>query len=419
MAHVHQFTHLIFNRFEPYALVVVIPLLFLVPIIPATLLLTHFATPAALVLAFGVYWTALLSSIAFYRLSFIHPLSRYPGPAHLKLSTLWVYKMARAGRRHLYIQKLHEQYNSDVVRIGPNELSFRDVASIGQIMGTQGFPRGPTYDGLTAHAKDRPLVALRDTAAHAKRRLPWNRGLNTAALKEYDSALAERVNQLVDLLLSENGRTVNVGEKFRFFSYDFMGDMAFGGVSELMHVGDVHGQMRVLHALIESNLIRETIPWSPRYLPSGGKAFVDAAIAMGSRRIEKGNSRKDLFYYLNNEDGYEAVSPPFHDVVAEAALVIGAGSDTTSLALTNMMYLLMRHPQAYKRLQEEVDRFYPRGENALDSAFHPEMVFLEAVINEALRLYPVVPSGVQRCTPEGAMISSGYYSTFAFFVVDD
>ncbi|THH32439.1 hypothetical protein EUX98_g1780 [Antrodiella citrinella] len=111
----------------------------------------------------------------------------------------------------------------------------------------------------------------------------------------------------------------------------------------------------------------------------------------------------------NNEDGHDSVSTPLYDVVAEASLVIAAGSDTTSLALSNILYLLMRYPQAYKRLQEEVDKFYPHGENALDSAFHPEMMFLEAVINEALRLYPVVPSGVQRFVErEGAMISSSY-----------
>lgn len=69
----------------------------------------------------------------------------------------------------------------------------------------------------------------------------------------------------------------------------------------------------------------------------------------------------------------------------------------------------MRHPQAYKRLQEEVDKFYPSGECALNCGFHPQMGFLDAVINEALRLYPVVPSGSQRATQsEGMAVDSGY-----------
>jgi len=149
---------------------------------------------------------------------------------------------------------------------------------------------------------------------------------------------------------------------------------------------------------IESSILATTIPWCTRYISGGVDKSVATGAAQGTERMKRRNLRKDLFYYLNNDNGAEPVSPPLSTVIAEAILVTVAGLDTTSVTLCNILYLLMRHPDAYQRLQKEVDKFYPSGENALDCKFHPEMIFLGAMITEALRLYPVIPSGSQRAT---------------------
>ena len=57
-----------------------------------------------------------------------------------------------------------------------------------------------------------------------------------------------------------------------------------------------------------------------------------------------------------------------------------AGADTTSIALSNLFYFVLKDGEAYKRLQAEVDHFYPPGENALDTKHHPNMPFLNAVM---------------------------------------
>ena len=81
----------------------------------------------------------------------------------------------------------------------------------------------------------------------------------------------------------------------------------------------------------------------------------------------------------SNEDIGEA--PPNPIILAnEGFLVILAGADTTSIVLSNAFYLLLDHPDVYKRLQEEVDRYYPAGENALDPVHYPKMSYLDAVM---------------------------------------
>ena len=46
-------------------------------------------------------------------------------------------------------------------------------------------------------------------------------------------------------------------------------------------------------------------------------------------------------------------------VTSDAVLAIVAGSDTTATTLANVFFYLMSNPEAYKRLQAEVDKYYP------------------------------------------------------------
>lgn len=78
-----------------------------------------------------------------------------------------------------------------------------------------------------------------------------------------------------------------------------------------------------------------------------------------------------------------------------ARLSFRLGSDTTATVLSSLFFYLLRDPEKFKRLRAEIDRFYPRGENITVDYFG-EMNYMEACINEALRLSPPVPSGSQR-----------------------
>ena len=82
----------------------------------------------------------------------------------------------------------------------------------------------------------------------------------------------------------------------------------------------------------------------------------------------------------NNEDGAEKQSRPLPYVINDGILAIIAGADTTANVLTNLIYLLLRNPSEYKRLQAEIDKYYPAGDNALDTKHHQNMPILNAVM---------------------------------------
>ena len=86
---------------------------------------------------------------------------------------------------------------------------------------------------------------------------------------------------------------------------------------------------------------------------------------------------------------------PFDIVASDANLAVFAGSDTSKVVLSSLFYYLLCNPEKLERLREEIDRFYPSGESLSSEHFH-EMSYLDACINETLRLSPPVPSGSQR-----------------------
>ena len=60
------------------------------------------------------------------------------------------------------------------------------------------------------------LIAIRDSAEHARRRRTWNRGFNTAAMKQYEPAVYQRVSQLLEVIVERS--RVDLGEKFGYFA---------------------------------------------------------------------------------------------------------------------------------------------------------------------------------------------------------
>ena len=98
----------------------------------------------------------------------------------------------------------------------------------------------------------------------------------------------------------------------------------------------------------------------------------------------------------SDEPGAEKEEIPFDIVIGDGDLVVIAGSDTTKTVLASHFFYLLSNPEKLAKLRDEIDHFYPPGESELSSKHFHEMVYLDACINEALRLVPVVPNGSQR-----------------------
>ncbi|KAI0265982.1 high nitrogen upregulated cytochrome P450 monooxygenase 2 [Gloeopeniophorella convolvens] len=403
-----------FKRYEPQTRGQLIPLLLLVPgglSYPFSYALSSILKGT--VTAFLSYYALIIFYTVAYRLSPWHPLAKHPGPVLARVSKLWSAMISAQGKQHIYYKNLHERYG-DVVRIGPNELSIRDATIIPSVLGPGGLAKGPMWDN---RKESDALIAIRNPTLHAHARKPWDRGFSSRALKDYEPRIAKRVSQLEgrleDMIRREEGATgakassavVDMNAWLGYFTTDFMGDMAFGGGFERManegkddKIWTIMSDGLVIIAM--ASQVSWILPILRRF--SGGlNLLTDWTRSQVKRRLSMGADRKDLFYYLSGEDQAEADRPPLSKVIQQGFLAIVAGSDTTSTTMTAVIYYLIKHPTAYARLLKEIDEALPTGGESLDATHLSGLQWLNACINESLRLQPAVPSGSQRSVSLG------------------
>ncbi|GJJ08845.1 hypothetical protein Clacol_003064 [Clathrus columnatus] len=357
--------HAWFRKYEPDNITSCLSQLVVFAIAPVIITTATLPSPLTNVpLHLALFASLLLFSIVLYRISPFHPLAKHPGPVICKVTKLWFAWLSYKGKSHLYFRELHKKYGP-IVRIGPNELSITEAPLIPHIMGQQGMRKGPMWHGRAyvpgVKAVSVPsLVGIRDISLHAKHRKPWNRAFGPAALKDYEDSLVVRGTELIEHLKAIIRKSpdgvghTDISMYISNWSFDFMGDAILGEDFQLMSTGDKDGIVRSLD-----------------------EAHLSAA-------------------NMDIDDD----QPPLPLIMASARLAIVAGSHTTSFVITSIMYHLLRYPEYFRRLQQELDTNFPPSEQAViqvDKLSNLEL--LDAIINEALRLQPPIATYLQRAPP--------------------
>ena len=90
---------------------------------------------------------------------------------------------------------------------------------------------------------------------------------------------------------------------------------------------------------------------------------------------------------------------------------IGAGSDTTAITLSAVLFYLFTNPEKLATLRQEIDTHAAEGRISDPVTFQEAagMPYLQAVIKETLRVHPAVGTILARKVPKGGMQASGYY----------
>ncbi|CAO2630220.1 Cytochrome P450 3A13 [Lemmus lemmus] len=108
------------------------------------------------------------------------------------------------------------------------------------------------------------------------------------------------------------------------------------------------------------------------------------------------------------------------EIVAQSIIFIFAGYETTSSSLSFALYLLATHPDVQKKLQDEIDAALPnKAPPTYDTLV--QMEYLDMVINETLRLYPIAGRLERVCKADvevnGVLIPKGTVVIVPMFVL--
>jgi len=121
------------------------------------------------------------------------------------------------------------------------------------------------------------------------------------------------------------------------------------------------------------------------------------------RRLATKTDRPDFVYYLLRGKGEQELN--LDEMHSNSTLLILGGSETTATALSGTIYHLCRHPDKLKKLVTEI-RSSVNSEGELTLRKLAGMEYLNAVLEESMRIYPPVAGYLPRVAPkEGALVA--------------
>ncbi|KAL4875192.1 cytochrome P450 [Aspergillus karnatakaensis] len=376
---------------------------------------------------------------------FLHPvvtyfldkknLRQYPSPGIASFSAIWRLSQILKNAHFKSVYDAHQQYGTHV-RIGPTQLSISDPRAMNDIYGHgTNFPKDKFYDaGAGPH---RSMADTRSKEEHQRKRktlahvfaLKTIIGLEPVVRKGFEDLVQQMDNY------AQRDEKMNLRRFVNYFAIDFMGLVVFGEslgcvqrgndvvdaksadgkVYKVPYVKTLHNiHMHTVLTGAEPALLPLANPllsWHPGV--KSGKDWGNVINNLYQRRLAlpDAESKNDIFSkFLRNGKGEEMNLEP-GEIIVECAVLMNAGSETTTAALVSTIYHIYKHTDVLRKLREELDAAVPVvvGEDIPEYHAIATLPYLRACIDEALRIQPASTQGFARVVPEGGRMIAGRF----------
>ncbi|KAH0434016.1 cytochrome P450 [Colletotrichum camelliae] len=378
-------------------------------------------------------------------------LNKYPGPFLASLTDWWRFFDVKGQRPEVTHQKLHEKYG-DVVRLGPNTLSFADPAALKTIYGlNKGFVKSDFYIVQQSVVKGHSLQSLfstTDNGFHSQFRRCVNSAFSMSALVQYEPFVDNTTKLFLsqtEKLFAGNPEGCDFTTWLQFYAFDVIGEITYSKRHGFIEKNeDIDGIVAYLSKLFlyvapigQIPLLDRVFLKNPIYLKLSQWGFIDStfpvarfARARMAERLPELNGKEPLLPVTNGKKLAEQpdllskflaareARPDFMSDVLVQTMAVSmafAGSETTAISLAAVFYYLLRTPTALARLKEELDQFGREGgfsdtETGLVTWTESQkLVYLDACIKEAFRMHPAAGLPLERIVPEqGAEIAGTF-----------
>lgn len=167
-------------------------------------------------------------------------MSRLPGTYISKWTSIPVLIQLAKGTQPKYIHSLFVKYGP-VVRLGPNQVCFSDVAALQQIYNSQdGFVKSSLYE-MVAESPAPSVSSTTEIESHRRQRELMAPGLCEAAVARMYNSLNSKVVMAIRRMgeeTAQNGFT-DIYKWWTLMAADVMGEVTFGRSFGLLEKGKV------------------------------------------------------------------------------------------------------------------------------------------------------------------------------------
>ncbi|KAG5732235.1 Benzoate 4-monooxygenase [Termitomyces sp. T112] len=395
-----------------------------------------------------------------------HNARALPGPWLARFSDLWLGLVSKAGHRSETIHKLHLKHGP-FVRIAPNHVSIAHPEALQVVYAHgNGALKSDFYDAFVSIR--RGIFNTRDRNEHTRKRKFVAHIFSQKSVVEFEphirlhiAALVNQWDRLFNLAVKGEKGTEGGGWQGRngrlyldcllwanYLAFDIVGDLAFGApfgmiqaAKDIAKVPKNQSQeqamssygkasrpedvaevpaVKILNGRGEYSMSLGVLPtrWRPfaRMIPwyrrgeKDVKTLAGIAIMAVKNRLMFDSDRVDLLAKLKNSKDSNGNYMSREEVTAEALTLLIAGSDTTSNSTCAIIYHLASNPSIQHKLQRELDeQLGPASDDdfALTADQVKSLPYLDACINEGLRIHSTSSLGLPRVIPQGGLTILG------------
>lgn len=375
----------------------------------------------ALAFCLGLY-SVYYAVIALYH-AFFHPLAKFPGPKSWAVSRLpWARHIIK-GDIWKILGQLHEQYGP-VVRIGPDEITtisptaWKDIYTSRPLLPKDPYSQTPPLNGA-----DSLFTAVGEN--HKRMRATLVNGFSDKALRSQEPIIETYASQLIMRLRREAKKdadsVVDIGKFYGYATFDIITDLSFGDSFHGLEGENEHSWITGFFLHAKFGTVRNCLSRFPPLDRVFGSLFLrvtrksrEQNWRLCTAKIDRRLSQSDIIDVRSDlmtpvigkisEGGRKGIT--HKELTTNALAVVIANCQLTTVAVSAATYLLLTKPLALKWLVEEVrERFRKEDDITIQST--NGLPFLEAVINETLRMHHPTPISLPRVTPVEGQVVNG------------
>lgn len=284
-------------------------------------------------------------------------------------------------------------------------------------MGTDELPKSKIWYGNPGMP---PSIVGETRENHALLRRQLAHGFSDRSMREQEPVIGSYVDLLVRRLREhavDTDRRDNVtglqGVKmaldmtmwYNWTTFDIISDLAFGEPFGSLDRAEYDPFVKLIGDALAANrwaIVIKFMGWGDllmpvfRFFAKSRAEFGERTKRMLERRMQV--KRNDFIQgLLSNKDSWNM---KLDRIQMNASLLLIAGSETTATLLSGVTFLLLKHPEWLKRVTDEVRSSFGSDQDiTLMSVGKLECML--ACLDEAMRHYPPVPSGLPRTVPQG------------------
>jgi len=294
----------------------------------------------------------------------------------------------------------------------------------GHRQGMLNMHKDPIHVGSVDPIPGVTTLTMADDANHARQRRALSYPFSQKALLDQEDIVQGYVDMFIQKLgvKADAGTNVNLVDYLNYTTFDIIGDLAFGEPFGCLKDEKFHDWVALIFETIKVGALEQATrrfaeaggPFQsflvnriPQYMRLLRRSHLVKSREKVLRRLEKPDSdHRDFIWYILQQQQRHQLKQD--EIVVNGALFIVAGSETTANLLSGLFARLLRNPDKYKKLVDELRPAF-HSDKDLTSEAMSKLPYFNACIEEGLRIHPPVPAGLLRTVPKGGAYIDGMW----------